>query len=659
MANFFSTLSRLFTLIQLLLFFNLIFQSPTALSISFNFSDFGGTRKLNFSNDKFVTSNGVLQLAGSDQTNQSTGTVFYPDDIPFHDHFSGKTADFSTHFSFNLSVLDSADEGDGFSFFIAPSVLKFPNNDSGGCPFVASNCSDLNGLGNQIVLVEFDTYTDDGSSNASSTQNGTSMTWSTKLENGSIAKVWISYNSQTENLSLFFTYLENPFFDGNSSFSQSINLSQVLPDWVTVGFSSSNVLSTEKLSILSWEFNSTDIKPGDGGKSSVVILVAFVVGGFLLAGVVVGALVFYLRKISEKIAKRKEEIAQNAALEREFEQSTGPRKFSYAELVRATNNFSNERKLGQGGFGGVYRGILSGLNAQVAVKRVSKGSKQGKKEYQSEVTIISRLRHRNLVQLVGWCHEKGELLLVYEFMPNGSLDSHLFGRKSTLSWPIRYKIAQGLASALLYLHEEWEQCVVHRDIKSSNVMLDSNFNAKLGDFGLARLADEAQGVKTTALAGTLGYMAPEYISAGKASKESDIFSFGVVALEIGCGRKTVETKKQEDEISLVNWVWELYGNGRVLDAADRGLHMDFDEAQMECLLVVGLWCAHPDHCLRPSIREAIHVLNGGAPLPDLPNRMPVLLYHVPMSATEAVPRPASDAVSGEPQISNSVTVLGR
>ncbi|EOX98623.1 Concanavalin A-like lectin protein kinase family protein, putative [Theobroma cacao] len=169
-----------------------------------------------------------------------------------------------------------------------------------------------------------------------------------------------------------------------------------------------------------------------------------------------------------------------------FQTGIGPKKFSLVELVKVTSNFKDELKLGEGGFGAVYRGYLRELDTYVAVKRVSKASKQGIKEYASEVTIISRLRHKNLVKLIGWCHEKGELILVYEFMANGSLDAHLFKGKSLLTWEVRFKIVQGLASALFYLHEEGDHCVLHRDIKTSNVMLDSSFNAKLGDFGLAR-----------------------------------------------------------------------------------------------------------------------------------------------------------------------------
>ena len=213
----------------------------------------------------------------------------------------------------------------------------------------------------------------------------------------------------------------------------------------------------------------------------------------------------------------KEDLVFDRYMDDEFQRGTGPKKFSFSDLVRATNNFNDREKLGQGGFGWVYRGYLSDSNSLVAVKRISKGSKQGIKEYASEVKIISRLRHKNLVQLIGWCHERGELLLIYEFMPNGSLDTHLFTEDSLMTWSMRFKVAQGLASALLYLHQEWEQCVVHRNIKLGNIMLDSNFNAKLGDFGLARLVDHMKGSQTTILAGNMGYMAPKCVTTGNAS----------------------------------------------------------------------------------------------------------------------------------------------
>jgi hypothetical protein len=336
------------------------------------------------------------------------------------------------------------------------------------------------------------------------------------------------------------------------------------------------------------------------------------------------------------------------AMEDVFEKGTGPKRFRYSELAMATDNFSDERKLGEGGFGSVYRGLLKGSNLEVAIKRVSKGSKQGKKEYASEVTIISRLRHRNLVQLIGWCHGGGELLLVYELMHNGSLDMHLYGAKNAtvLPWQVRHEIVLGLGSALLYLHQEWEQCVLHRGIKPSNVMLDASFTAKLGDFGLARLVDHGRGAHTTVLAGTMGYMDPECMSTGRTSAESDVYSFGVMLLEIACGRRALMLV-EEHMVHLAQRVWALYGDGRVLDAADVRLEGEFDVREMERVVVVGLWCAHPDRSLRPSIRQAVGVLRCEQPLPTLPARMPVATFvymlMVPVGGLLVSPAPAATA----------------
>ncbi|GKV51116.1 hypothetical protein SLEP1_g57790 [Rubroshorea leprosula] len=351
-----------------------------------------------------------------------------------------------------------------------------------------------------------------------------------------------------------------------------------------------------------------------------VVLVIVLLIGTLLAYVII--------RQRKKVTKRAE-VTNLTSINDDFEMGTGPRRFSYQYLASATNDFSQDRKLGEGGFGVVYRGYLADVDMLIAVKKISKGSKQGRKEYVIEVKTISQLRHRNLVQLIGWCHERSEFLLVYEFMSNGSLDSHLFGKKSPFPWHIRYRITLGLASAILYLHEEWEQCVVHRDIKSSNVMLDSSFNVKLGDFGLAKLMNHELGRITTGLAGTFGYLAPEYISTRKASKESDVFSFGVVILEIATGRKSTDRMGEESDLGLVEWVWDLYGKGRLHSGVDERVRKDFDEKQAECLMIVGMWCSHPDSSLRPSIRLAIQVLKFETTMPNLPAKMPVPMYRVP------------------------------
>ncbi|KAK1316962.1 L-type lectin-domain containing receptor kinase IX.1 [Acorus calamus] len=213
-----------------------------------------------------------------------------------------------------------------------------------------------------------------------------------------------------------------------------------------------------------------------------------------------------------------------------------PQKFPYIKLVTATNNFMEAKEVGEGGFGVVYRGFLIDLTMEVAIKS------HDETQYETEVKIMSRLRHRNLIRLIGYSHHKHRLLLVYEFAPNGNLSSHLFdSKKPPLSWAQRQKIALGLARALRYLHEECvARYVVHRDVKSANVLLDENYEVKLADFGLAMVGDHGRDLQETGVWGTVGYLAPEYQCTGRFSKGSDVYSFGVVVLEIACGRKAMD-----------------------------------------------------------------------------------------------------------------------
>nr|BAJ86583.1 predicted protein [Hordeum vulgare subsp. vulgare] len=335
-------------------------------------------------------------------------------------------------------------------------------------------------------------------------------------------------------------------------------------------------------------------------------------------------------KKTKRALKRGTTLFRGELVDEELDQGVeGPRRFSYNELAVATDNLSDDRALGRGGFGSVYRGFMSDMNHEVAVKRVSETSRQGWKEFVSEVRIISRLRHRNLVQLIGWCHGGDELLLVYELMHNGSLDTHLYRSDYVFTWPVRYETVLGVGSALLYLHQDTEQRVVHRDIKPSNIMLDASFTAKLGDFGLARLINDGRRSHTTGIAGTMGYIDPESVLAGTASVESDVYSFGVVLLEVASGQRPALVQEEGDVIHLVQWVWELYGRGLILDAADKRLSGEFEGRKMERVMVVGLWCAHPDRGMRPSIRQAMNALRFEAPLPGLPLRMPVATYGSP------------------------------
>ncbi|GMY12052.1 L-type lectin-domain containing receptor kinase IX.1-like [Fagus crenata] len=606
---------------------------PSAHSVSFNMSRFESNGMNIVYHGDAVPSVGAIEMNKVNYVCR-VGWATYVERVPLWDSNTGNLSDFTTHFSFIIDTQGRPTYGHGLAFFLAPVGFEIPPNSAGG--FLGLfNTTTSDSSQNQIVLVEFDSYVNSGwdplvehvGINNNSISSAVYTTWNASLHSGDTADVWINYNATAKNLSVSWSYQRTPNTQENTSLSYQIDLMKVLPEWVTIGFSAGTSQNVERNRLLSWEFNSSlERKVSTSGKEAknirlLVGLTVTVSGGALM----ITFITWWIWK-----GKKKETVATGlTSINDDLERGAGPRRFSYRDLVSATNNFSNERKLGQGGFGAVYKGYLSNLDMLIAVKKISSTSKQGKKEYITEVKIFNQLRHRNLVQLIGWCHEKSEFLLVYEFMPNGSLDTHLFGKRNPLTWEVRYKISLGLASALLYLHEEWEKCVVHRDIKASNVMLDSSFNVKLGDFGLARLMDHELGAQTTGLAGTLGYMAPEYIGTGRASKESDVYSFGVVALEIATGRKSVSPMGKDSEMGLVEWIWNLYRKGDLLLAVDEKLETDLDEKQVECLMIIGLWCSHPDRNLRPSIRQAIQVLKFEATMPNLPMQMPVHMYHVP------------------------------
>ncbi|KAH1049969.1 hypothetical protein GYH30_020447 [Glycine max] len=368
--------------------------------------------------------------------------------------------------------------------------------------------------------------------------------WWTNVTQGEVCNCSIVYNSRNNILKVSFT--ENKLGGGDATqiiqhLSYHVNITDQLSKSVTVGISAATGEYTEEHTLFSWSFSTSTSSPtpskGHSKKGRINTI--------LLEGTGIGTEVW-------------------------------PR-----------------------WFGGFHKGYFKGLNSYAAMKRISAGSAQSLKEYAEEVTIISQLRHMNLVKLAGWCHKKNDLFLIYEYMPNGSLDSCLFGGEKFLPWKVRYNVALGLASAWLYLQEECEKFVFHREIKSSNIMVDSNFSAKLGDFGLARQVDHEKGSQS---------------SVG----ESDTFSFGVVLLEVATGRKAIHHKDMEGGVSLVEWAWEHHGLRNLLAATDPNLCAEFDVQQTECLLVVGL-CK-----TRPSIRQVIKVLNFEAPFPILPPQIPVL-----------------------------------
>ncbi|KAF7850051.1 hypothetical protein BT93_L5899 [Corymbia citriodora subsp. variegata] len=301
----------------------------------------------------------------------------------------------------------------------------------------------------------------------------------------------------------------------------------------------------------------------------------------------------------------------------DWERDYGPHRFKYKDLYIATKGFRDQELLGAGGFGQVYRGILPTSNIEIAVKRVSHESRQGMREFVAEIISIGRLRHRNLVVLLGYCRRKRELLLIYDYMPNGSLDKYLYNQpKVTLNWMQRFRVIKGVASGLLYLHEGWEQVVIHRDIKASNILLDAELTGRLGDFGLARLHNHGTDPQTTHVAGTVGYLAPGHMRTGKATRSTDVFAFGVFLLEVACGRRPIKHGDTEDVI-LVDWVFSRWYRGDILEVSDPKLGSEFVEEEMELVLKLGLMCSHSNPLMRPSMRQALQYLEGDLPMPEL------------------------------------------
>ncbi|KAK3444255.1 hypothetical protein EUGRSUZ_L00034 [Eucalyptus grandis] len=541
---------------------------PYVSPVQFNISYFDhNSNDILYEGVAVATADGLLDLTPRDDGEQryKVGRIQYSKPIYIRDPITGRQADFSTHFSFTIQPFSPNEYSDGLAFFLAPTGFPIPPNSAG--PFLGLfNDSRVDGgPRNRIVMVEFDTYSNKEFDpqelhvgiNNNSIRSIVHSHWDIISHSGNTTNVVVTYNSTSKNLSVFWSFAGDPIsVDKKSpSLSYQINLAQVLPEAVAIGISASYGGAGERHIINSWGFTS--------------------------------------------------DLDAHCALT----------DFSYQELVEATSSFSQDRRLGQGGSCHVYKGFVNSLDRQVAVKRIFTESEHSEKVFINEVKILSRAIHRNLVQFIGWCQEKGEFLLVYEYMPNGSLDNHLFGPRKVLPWDVRYRIALGLASALNYLHEDLEQCVLHRDIKTANILLDTDFNTKLGDFGISKLVDPRFRTQTTDVVGTYGYLAPEYFNERKATRESDMFSFGVVVLEITCGRRTYQDG--EFHVPLYKWVWQLYLVGNMLEAVDQTLDSSFDRKEMECLMMVGLWCVHPDPRRRPKAGQVIRFLQLEVPVPEL------------------------------------------
>ncbi|MFS8030945.1 putative protein kinase RLK-Pelle-DLSV family [Helianthus anomalus] len=335
-------------------------------------------------------------------------------------------------------------------------------------------------------------------------------------------------------------------------------------------------------------------------------------------------------------------------------------KYNFNIVRAATNNFSKENKLGQGGFGAVYKGTL-GDGREIAVKRLASDSGQGEIEFKNEVLLVAKLQHRNLVRLLGFSLEGSERLLIYEFLPNTSLDQFIFDptKRTLFDWQKRYKIIKGVAKGLLYLHEDSRLMIIHRDMKASNVLLDAEMNPKIADFGMARLFNpgETQG-EASRIVGTYGYMAPEYAMHGQFSVKSDVFSFGVLVLEMIAGQKNQCFRNGGSTEYLLGFAWKNWRNGTPTNMIDPTLKARSDSMSGIIRSIhIGLLCVQENVSDRPTMSSVVLMLNSHSlslPVPAEPaffvnsntfHRYASTLVWSNDSAKHKIPKPTSPQCS--------------
>ncbi|KAK7352705.1 hypothetical protein VNO80_18133 [Phaseolus coccineus] len=352
---------------------------------------------------------------------------------------------------------------------------------------------------------------------------------------------------------------------------------------------------------------------GSGNKHTIVVVIIVIITLFVIGGLVFWGVRYQRRK------QRLPESPTDGSEEANFlENLTGmPIRYSYKDLETATNNFSV--KLGQGGFGSVYKGVLPD-GTQIAVKKLESIG-QGKKEFRAEVSIIGSIHHLHLVRLKGFCADGTHRLLAYEYMPNGSLDKWIFKKNKgefLLDWDTRFNIALGTAKGLAYLHEDCDSKIVHCDIKPENVLLDEHFMAKVSDFGLAKLMNREQSHVFTTLRGTRGYLAPEWITNYAISEKSDVYSYGMVLLEIIGGRKNYDASESSEKSHFPTFAFKMMEEGKLRDIFDSELRIDENDDRFQCAIKVALWCIQEDMSMRPSMSRVVQMLEGLSTVPNPP-----------------------------------------
>ncbi|KAF8394878.1 hypothetical protein HHK36_018815 [Tetracentron sinense] len=605
-----------------------------SLTDDFVYNGFHGPN-LSLDGASIITSNGALRL-----TNQSKNIIshaFYSPPVHLLNKNSTSAANassFSTSFVFAIVPSEPEAGGHGIAFTLSP-LKQFPNAEHSHYLGLFNPSNDGNSS-NHIFAVEFDIVNGFGKfgdtdenhvginingfssdvAKPASYVNGTGENEDVELESGRPIQAWIEYDGVEKVVHV--SIAPSPALKPSRPLLvYPIDLSLVLEESMYVGFSASTGKLSSSHYILGWSFNMNGVSypldlsqlpsvpPHEGKGSSSKLNSTTIIAVF--SSVLV---LFFLALVASVALYRRATLSEDLE---DWELHCSHR-FRYKDLYVATKGFKQSEVIGVGGFGVVYKGVLPSTGEEVAVKKISR---EGNREFVAEVESLGRLRHKHLVHLQGWCKRKGNLILVYDYIPNGSLDNLLFNPQNNfvLSWKQRFKVLKDIASGLLYLHEEWEQVVVHRDVKASNVLLDAEMNGRLGDFGLARLYNHGNKPSTTIVVGTLGYMAPELARTGKASPSSDVFAYGALLLEMACGRRPLDPNSGSEHLILLDWVSECDREGRILDAVDSKIKSSYVREEMELVLRLGLVCSRLLAEARPSMRQVTRYLNGDESLP--------------------------------------------
>ncbi|KAM0889011.1 hypothetical protein ACQ4PT_027985 [Festuca glaucescens] len=602
---------------------------------SFSF-DFSNTSKdqlgdLRFEGDAALNGN-LVDLTCNDDSLFCVGRMSYNHPVAFYDNNTGEVASFVTTFTFAVKILpNTTQRGDGMTFFLSGYPSRLPPGSSGSVFGLRNWTNNIPSGEDRFVAIEFDPFNNGQWDSISNDHigidlNSLTSVSSTRLPiyslNGTMTAT-ITFDNATRILEATLN------FDYNSSLAQASvktqlpdQLDALLPPMVSVGFSAGTGGYSELHQIHSWSFNSTmaatDTPTRDNrfhpNQGEVFGIKGRQGQNLVIGGLVILVLAMLLAIWSTFSWCRLKRIRNS------FGKDSRLKRYEYSDLYIATDRFSEKKEIGKGGFGVVYSGSLK--KKDVAVKKILKDSRGEFKDFLAELGSIDGTGHVNLVRLEGWCcsinnymfwcfgRQHVELFVVYELVPNGTLHQHLYEKSEVLSWEMRFKIVKGLCNALHYLHHQCSQYILHRDIKPGNILLDSEFNAKLGDFGLSRVAEHnnVTSVQTEAAAGTMRYMDPQSMTDGQANlrRSSDVYSFGIVLLEIAHGKYNP---------GLVRHLHRNRPYTFVEDVADEKLAGQFDRVQMERVIVLGLRCSEEVASKRPSLdAAAMQFLESGGEL---------------------------------------------